>query len=201
MMLFRRWKFDGVVSVDVASVPMFRQIMDYLRYVQTWVWVWGTVSTFSVAVVVIWAFIARLPGVVVFVLALGTGVLMLIALETALVVHDKLNELLGARYRRAVAALDGLRTTAVVLRNRPVTSEAELRAFIAEATAFQVEALAAMQGAATRTDIAWFRYLHEWTMTQGVSAYNNEHAILKAALDEKLRRMHQIAGRLEARIK
>ena len=200
MMLFSRWKFDSVVSIDVASVPMFRQIMDYLRYVQTWVWVWGIVSTSSVAVV-IWAFITRLPGVVVFVLALGTGVLMLIALETALVVHDKLNELLGARYRRAVAALDGLRTTAVVLRNRPVTSEAELRAFIAEATAFQVEALAAMQGAATRTDIAWFRYLHEWTMTQGVSAYNNEHAILKAALDEKLRRMHQIAGRLEARIK
>jgi len=200
MMLFSRWKFDSVVSIDVASVPMFRQIMDYLRYVQTWVWVWGIVSTSSVAVV-IWAFITRLPGVVVFILALGTGVLMLIALETALILHDKINEHLGARYRRAVAALDGLRTTAAVLRDRPVTSEAELRAFIADETAFQVEAHAAMQGAATRTDIGWFRDLHEWTMPHGVSAYNDEHAILKAALDEKLRRLHQITGRLEARIK
>jgi hypothetical protein len=179
---------------------MFRQIMDYLRYVQTWVWVWGIVSTSSVAVV-IWAFITRLPGVLVFVLALATSALMLIALETALIVHDKINERLGARYERSVAALDGLRTTAVVLRNRPVTSEAELRAFIADMTAFEVEALAAMQGAATRTDIAWFRDLHEWTVTHNVSAYNDEHAILKAALDEKLRRMHQIAGRLEARIR
>ena len=58
-----------------------------------------------------------------------------------------------------------------------------------------------MQGAASESDIAWFRDLHEWTVTHGVSAYNDEHAILKAALDEKLRRMHQISGRLEARIK
>jgi hypothetical protein len=179
---------------------MFRQIMDYLRYVQTWLWVWGIVGTSSVAVV-IWAFITRLPGVVVFVLALGTGVLMLIALETALIVYEKVKELLGARYRRAVIALDGLRTSGVVLRNRPVTSDAELRAFSTDLNAFQAEALAAMQGAATRTDIAWFRDPHEWTVTHGVSAYNDEHAMLKATLDEKLRRMHQIAGRLEARMK
>jgi hypothetical protein len=179
---------------------MFRQVMDYLRYIQTWVWVWSIVSTSSVAVV-IWAFITRLPGVVVFVLALGTGALMLIALETALIVHDKINERLGARYWRAVVALDGLRTKGVVLRNRPVTSDAELRTFSADLAAFQGEALAAMQGAATRTDIAWFRDLHEWTVTHGVSAYNNEHAILKATLDEKLRRVYQIAGKLEARVK
>jgi len=42
---------------------MLRQILDYLRYVQTWVWVWCIVSTSSVAVV-FWAFITRLPGVV-----------------------------------------------------------------------------------------------------------------------------------------
>src|SRR5437588_11630066 len=95
MMLFSRWKFDSVVSIDVASVLMFRQIMDYLRYVQTWLWVWGIVSTSSVAVV-IWAFITRLPGVVVFVLALGTGVLMLIALETVLVLI-RLNQRLESR--------------------------------------------------------------------------------------------------------
>jgi len=49
---------------------MFRRIMDNLSYVQTWVWVWGIVSTSSVAVV-IWAFITRRPGVVVFVLSPG----------------------------------------------------------------------------------------------------------------------------------
>jgi hypothetical protein len=59
-----------------------------------------------------------------------------------------------------------------------------------------------MHGAATRTDVAWLRDLHESTvLPRGVYAYNLEHAILKAALDEKLRRMHQISGRLEARIK
>jgi len=70
---------------------MFRRIMDNLSYVQTWVWVWGIVSTSSVAVV-IWAFITRRPGVVVFVLGPGDYALMLIALETALIVHDKINE-------------------------------------------------------------------------------------------------------------
>jgi hypothetical protein len=65
-----------------------------------------------------------------------------------------------------------------------------------------VQTWAAMQSAATRTDIAWFRDHHKWTvLPHGVSAYNDQHAILKAALDEKLRRMHKIAGRLEARIK
>jgi hypothetical protein len=38
-------------------------------------------------------------------------------------------------------------------------------------------------------------------VTHGVSAYNDEHAVLKATLDEKLQRMHQIAGRLDARIR
>ena len=84
--------------------------MDYLRYVQTWVWVWGVVSTSSI-VVVIWALLAR------------------------------------------------------------------------------------------RTDIAWFRDLHEWTVTHGVSAYNDEHALLKATLDEKLRRMHEIAAKSESKIR
>ena len=46
-----------------------------------------------------------------------------------------------------------------------------------------------------------FRDLNEWKMRHGVSAYNDEHAILKTALDEQLRRMHQIVARLGARIK
>lgn len=192
--------FDVVEKGNPLMSSMFRPIMNFLRHVETWVWVWGIVSVSSVAVM-IWAFITRLPGVVVFVSALGTGVLMLIGLETALIVGDKMNERRGTRYRRAVAKLDGLSTTAVVLRNRPVTSEAELRGFITDMTAFQIEALAAMQGAATRTDIAWFRDLNEWKMPHGVSAYNDEHPILKTALDEQLRRMHQIVARLGARIK
>jgi hypothetical protein len=174
--------------------------MEYLRYVQTWVWIWGAVSTSTVGVV-IWALIARLPGAIVFVLALGAGVLTLLGLETALVVLEKVTQYLRARYVQAVIELCGLRSKGIVLRNRPVTSDAELRAFIADLTAFQADALAAMQGAATRTEIAWFRDLHEWTVTHGVSAYNDEHAVLKATLDEKLRRMHQIAGRLDARIR
>ncbi len=40
--------------------------------------------------------------VVVFVLALGAGALTLIALETALIVHEKIKEYLGARYEQAV---------------------------------------------------------------------------------------------------
>ena len=106
---------------------MFRRIMDYLGYVQTWLWIWGAVSTSTVGVV-IWALIARLPSVTVFVLALGTGVLTLIGLETALVIHEKVKELLVKRGWRAVIALDGLRSIGDVLRKRPVTSEAELRA-------------------------------------------------------------------------
>jgi len=179
---------------------MFRRIMDSLGYVQTWLWIWGVVSTSTVGVV-IWVLIARLPSVTVLVLALGTGVLTLIGLETALVIHEKVKELLVKRCGRAVIALGGLRPIGDVLRKRPVTSEAELRAFITDVTAFQAEALAAMQGAAPRTDIAWFRDLHEWAVAHDVSAYNDEHAILRAALEEKLRRMDQIAGRLEATIK
>jgi hypothetical protein len=58
--------------------------MDYLGYIQTWIWILGLLSAPTVGVV-IWARITRLPGVVVFVLALGTVVLMLIAFETVLV--------------------------------------------------------------------------------------------------------------------
>src|SRR5262249_7346650 len=172
---------------------MFRRIMDYLRYFQTWVWVWGVVSTSSI-VVVIWALLTRLPGVVIFVLVLGTAVLMLVGLETTLIVYRKIRELLGARYERAVAGLDDLRTVGVMLRNRTVASNADLAIFKGDLAAFESRALAAMQGAARRTDIAWFRDLHEWTVTHGVSAYNDEHALLKATLDEKLRRMHEIAA-------
>ena len=58
-----------------------------------------------------------------------------------------------------------------------------------------------MQGAATHTDISWFRDLHEWKMQHGVSDYNDDHALMKATLDEKLRRMHVIAEKLEAKIR
>jgi hypothetical protein len=173
-----------------------RRIMDYLGYVQTWIWMWGIVSTSTVGVV-IWALIARLPGVVVFVLAFGTGTLTLIALETVLIVHEKIKEYLWARYERAVVALDGLRSKGVVLRNRSVTSDAELMAFVDDLAAWEDEVLAAMQGAATRTDISWFRDLHEWKVQHGVSAYNDDHALMKATLDEKLRRMLVIAEKLE----
>jgi hypothetical protein len=59
------------------------------------------------------------------------GVLTLIGLETALVVHEKVEKYLGARYVQAVIELCGLRSKGIALRNRPVTSDAELRAFIA----------------------------------------------------------------------
>ena len=175
-----------------------RRIMDYLGYVQTWIWIWGVVSTFTVGVV-IWALITRLPGVIVFVLALGTGALMLIALETALIVHGKIREYLGARYERAVIALGSLRTKGVVLRNRQVASDAEVQDFVDDLAVFENEALAAMRGTATRTNIAWFRDLHGWTAPT-VMGYNDEHSRMVAILDEKLRRMHQIAGELEAKI-
>jgi len=38
-------------------------------------------------------------------------------------------------------------------------------------------------------------------MQHGVSAYNDDHALMKATLDEKLRRMHVIAEKLEAKIR
>ena len=79
--------------------------------------------------------------------------------------------------------------------------DAELEVFIADLATFESEALVAMQGAATHTDISWFRDLHEWKMQHGVSAYNDDHALMKATLDEKLRRMHVIAEKLEAKIR
>ncbi len=69
---------------------MIRQILDYLGYVQTWLWIWGIVGTSTIGVL-IWALVTRLPSVAVFVLALGTGTLMLIALETVLVVYEKIS--------------------------------------------------------------------------------------------------------------
>jgi len=173
--------------------------MDYLGYIQTWVWIWGVVSTSTVGVV-IGALIARLPGVIVFVLALGAGVLTLLGLETSLIVYERVKEMLEIRYQRAVTALGDLRTRGVVLRNRPVASDAEVQDFIADFEVFETEALAAMKGAATRTDISWFRDLHEWTAPK-VAGYNDEHAQMKAILDEKIRRMHQIASTLEAKIR
>src|SRR3989442_3583186 len=159
--------------------------MDYLGYVRTWVWIWGVVSTSTIGVV-IWAFITRLPVVIVFVLALGTGVLMLLGFETSLIVYARIKEIMGARYRRAVTALDRFRTMGVVSRNRQVVSDVEVQDFVADCEAFEAEALAAMRGAATRTDISRFRDLHEW-IAPGVAGYNDEHARMKAILDEKLR--------------
>jgi hypothetical protein len=179
---------------------MLRRILDYLGYVQTWIWIWGIASTSTVGVLV-WALITRLPGVIVFVLALGTGALMLIALETSLTIHEKIRKQLGARYQQAVIALDALRTRGVVLRNRPVMSDAEVQTFAADFRDFEDEALAVMRGAASRTDISWFRDLHEWAVPQGTTAYNDEHALMKITLDEKLRRMLHIAGKLEAKIR
>jgi len=189
-----------VTSVRLAGVAaLARWIMDYLGYIQTWVWIWGVVSTSTVGVV-IGALIARLPGVIVFVLALGAGVLTLLGLETSLIVYERVKEMLEIRYQRAVTALGDLRTRGVVLRNRPVASDAEVQDFIADFEVFETEALAAMKGAATRTDISWFRDLHEWTAPK-VAGYNDEHAQMKAILDEKIRRMHQIASTLEAKIR
>src|SRR5712692_8742799 len=73
---------------------MFQQIMQYLGYARTGVWLWTLVSTSAIGVA-IWAYLARLPLVIVAVLALGTGVLVLIGVETA-------KRLRGRRYRRAV---------------------------------------------------------------------------------------------------
>jgi hypothetical protein len=134
---------------------MFEKIMRYLGYVRTGVWVWTAVSTSAIGVA-IWAYVARLPPVIVVVLALGTGVLVLIGIETA-------RKLRGARHRQAVDALDALRTAGVVLRNRNVQSLAEVQVFVDDLKAFENKALATMRGAATRTAIAWFRDLHEWT--------------------------------------
>src|SRR6266851_5361643 len=86
---------------------MFQQIMQYLGYARTGVWLWTLVSTSAIGVA-IWAYLARLPLVIVAVLALGTGVLVLIGVETA-------KRLRGRRYRRAVAALDNLRTEGAVI--------------------------------------------------------------------------------------
>jgi len=171
--------------------------MDYLGYIQTWIWIWGIVSTSTVAVA-IWAAITRLPGVVVFVLAVGTGVMCLIGLETALITYTKIKELLGSRYRRALARLDDFRTEGVVLRNRLVQSDAEVRAFVDDLDAFETKALAAMRGAATVTDISWFRDLHEWTGPV-VAGHKDEHSRMRAILDEKLRRMFVIASKIEER--
>jgi hypothetical protein len=97
------------------------------------------------------------------VLALGTEVLMLIALETGLIVQTG-----SMRTSRRATGERSPHSTASARRpwsyRTSLTSEAELRAFIADVTAFETEALAAMQSAATRTEIAWFRDLHEWTV-------------------------------------
>jgi hypothetical protein len=178
---------------------MFRAIMDYLGYVQAWIWIWGFAST-SAVVVLVWALITRLPGVVIFVLALGTGVFTLIGIETGLIVYAKIKNLLGARYSRAVAALAALRAIGVVLRNREVQSDREVEAFVADVADFETRALGAMRGAATRTDIAWFQHLQEWTAPV-FPGHNDEHALMRVLLDEKLRRMHTIAGRIEAKIR
>src|SRR5712692_9663915 len=171
---------------------MFQQIMQYLGYARTGVWLWTLVSTSAIGVA-IWAYLARLPLVIVAVLALGTGVLVLIGVETA-------KRLRGRRYRRAVAALDNLRTEGVVLRNRQVHSVADVQAFVDDLKAFEAKALTAMRGAATRTAISWFRDLHEWT-APGVDGYNDEHKLMRAIIDEKLRRMHTIAQQIETKIR
>jgi len=77
---------------------MFQWIMRYLGYIRTGVWVWTLVSTSAIGVA-IGAYLARLPTVIVVVLALGAGVLVLIGVETA-------RKLRGTRYRKAVAALE-----------------------------------------------------------------------------------------------
>ena len=179
---------------------MFRRIKDWLGYIQTWIWIWGITSTLAASGVAIWALISRVPGVVVFVLALSTAVLAIICLETFVIVYVKINQLLGARYRRAITALSYLRTTGVVLRNRAVTSSEEVQTFAKDADAFEAAALAAMEGAATLIDIAWFRDLHEW-IAPPTEGYNDDHKQRKAILDEKLRRMLEIAQRIEAKIR
>jgi len=145
---------------------VIRRILDYLGYVQTWIWIWGVVSASITIVVAIWALISRLPGVLVFVLALGIGGLTLVGIETSLVFYRGIKDLLGARYQRAVTELAGLRTSGVVLSNRPVNSDAEAKAFAADYADFEADAIAAMKGTAPLTDISWFQDLHEWTAPQ-----------------------------------
>ncbi len=169
---------------------MFQWIMRYLGYIRTGVWLWTLISTSAIGVA-IWAYLARLPTVIIVVLALGTGVLVLIGVETT--------KLRGVRYRQAVAALDALRTEGVVLRNRNVQSLAEVQVFIDDLKAFESKAFTAMRGAATRTAISWFRDLHQWT-APNVAGYNDEHALMRAILDEKLRRMLTIAEQIEAKM-
>jgi len=178
---------------------MFRKILDYLGYIQTWIWLWG-IAGISAICVLAWAFLTRLPAVVAFVLALGTGVLLFVGLETLLIIYEKIQRMRGQRYRNAVAALDGLRTRGVVLRNRVVSSDTEVRVFVADFGDFEDEVLTVIKGTATHTDISWFRDLHEWTVPHGVEAYNDKHALMKATLNEKLRRMLHIAHKLEAKI-
>ena len=102
----------------------------------------------------------------------------------------------GARYRRAIIALDGPHT-----RSRSSESRGFVRCrCVEDVDAFQTAALVAMRGAATPTDIAWFRDLHGWAAS-GIVGYNEEHALMKAILDEQIQRIHEIAGRLQARIK
>jgi len=170
---------------------MFERIMQYLGYVRTGAWVWTVVSTSAIGVA-IWAYVVRLPLVIVAVLALGAGVLVLIGIEAT-------RTLRGARHREAVAALDTLRTEGVVLRNRPVHSLAEVQAFIVDMNAFESKVLVALRGSASRTAISWFRDLHEW-VAPSVAGYNDEHALMRAILDEKLRRMLTIAEQIEAKI-
>lgn len=178
---------------------MLGRIVESLGYVQTWIWIWGVAGTSTVGVL-IWAYVGRLPGVLVVVAALGTGVLLLVGLETALVIYANVRGLLGRRYQRAVITLAKLRTQGVILRNRLVTSEAEVRLFAGDVEAFETTVMAAMRGAVPPTDISWFRNLRVWTLPHGVAGYNDEHAMMKAILDEKLRRMHQIACQLETKI-
>lgn len=178
---------------------MLGQIPEYLGFVQTWIWIWGIVVTSTVGVA-IWAVSTRLPGAVVFVLTVSTAVLMLVGLDTMFILCEKVKALRGGHYQRAVGALEKLRTQGETLRNRPVKSEVEVKFFIADVEAFEAAVLATMQGAVTETDIAWFRNPSVWTVPSGVMAYNDEHALMKAILEEKLRRMHEIACQLEMKI-
>ncbi len=53
---------DVVEKGNPLMSSMLRPIMDFLRYVETWVWVWGIVSMSSVAVVAGRATGERLPN-------------------------------------------------------------------------------------------------------------------------------------------
>ena len=139
---------------------MVRKILEYLGHIQAWIWLLGIVTAFTIGVL-LWAVHTRLPGILAFVLALGTAVLMLVGLETALMIHQKIKELRGWRYRRAVVELQKLRRQGAILRNRSIGSQADVKFFIADVEAFEAAALAAMQGAATHTDISWLQDLHQ----------------------------------------